>query len=30
MTKEEFNHHKEYLSMHLRWDDLIRLCRNYE
>lgn len=29
MTKEEFNRQKECLTMELRWDDLVRLCRRY-
>ena len=29
MTKEEFNRQKEHLALELRWEDVIRLCRNY-
>lgn len=29
MTKEEFNHQKERLTMEFCWEELFRLCRNY-
>lgn len=29
MTKEEFNRQKEHLTMDFRWEEAIRLCRNY-